>query len=115
LKLLIVDDNPDIRRLLKNICISHFNKIFECEDGLDAVKIYEEEKPDWVLMDIKMKYLDGISATKQIVDKNPGAKIIILSQYNDKNIIEASLNSGALNFVPKENMMKVEEIIKKAG
>jgi len=114
LKLLIVDDNPDIRELLKNICVDYFTKIFECEDGLDAVKIYEEEKPDWVLMDIKMKYLDGITATKQIIEKYPGAKIIILSQYNDKNIVKTSLNSGALKFIPKEDMMKVEEIIKSA-
>jgi len=64
------------------------------------------------LMDIKMKRMDGIKATMNIKLKFPEAKIIMVSQYNDKSIIEESFKSGAVEFVSKENLMRIEEIIK---
>jgi len=112
MKLLIVDDNPGMRSILKGICNEHFTEINECEDGIEATKAYEKQQPDWVLMDIKMKKMDGIKATMEIKRKYPEAKIIIVSQYNDKSIIEESFKSGAVEFVSKENLMRIEEIIK---
>ena len=112
MKLLIVDDSPVMRSILKGICNEHFSEINECEDGDDAIKAYEEQQPDWVLMDIKMKRMDGITATKEIKIKHPEAKIIIVSQFNDKRIIEASIKSGAKEFVNKDDLERIQEIIK---
>ena len=113
MKLLIVDDNREIRDMLKIICSHLFVRILECDDGVSAVKIYNNEKPDWVLMDIKMKKMDGISATEKIISNYPDAKIIIVSQFNDRNFINSAKNSGAIEFVSKEDLTKIEEIIKK--
>jgi len=115
MKLLIADDNPVMRSILRGICNEHFTEINECEDGDEAIKAYEDQQPDWVLMDIKMKKMDGIKATSAIKTKYPEAKIIIVSQYNDKRIIEASIKSGAKEFVNKDNLEKIEEIIKIKG
>lgn len=112
MKLLIADDNPEMRSLLRGICSEHFTEIKECEDGDEAIKAYEDHQPDWVLMDIKMEKMDGIKATSAIKAKYPEAKIIIVSQYNDKRIIEASIKSGAKDFVNKEDLERIEEIIK---
>jgi len=112
MKLLIVDDNTGMRSMLRGICNEMFAEINECKDGDEAVEAYDVQKPDWVLMDIKMKKMDGITATKKIKIKYPGAKIIIVSQYNDKNFIEESIKSGAMEFVSKEDLTRVEEIIK---
>lgn len=112
MKLLIVDDNAGMRKMLKSICGYLFNNIIECDDGDCAVRIYREEKPDWVLMDIKMKRMDGISATREIKSNHPGAKIIIVSQYNDDYVIDDAKNSGAFDFVNKDELLKVFNIIK---
>jgi CheY-like chemotaxis protein len=113
MKLLIADDSPEFRRVLKNICEEIFSEIIECEDGDEAMEVYKKEKPDWVLMDIKMERIDGIKATNEIKTKYPEAKIIIVSQYNDERIIEASMKSGAKEFVNKEDLTKIEEIIRR--
>jgi CheY-like chemotaxis protein len=113
MKLLIVDDNEDIRRILKSMYSHMFYQILECDDGSSAIKIYNNERPDWVLMDIKMKKMDGITATKRIKNKYPKARIIIVSQYSDKDFIDAAKNSGAIEFVNKEDFSIIETIIKK--
>lgn len=113
MKLLIADDSSAIRSFIKNICKDMFNEIFECEDGRDAVEIYKKEFPDWVLMDIKMKEMDGITAAKLIYEEYPAAKIVIVSQYNDEGIYEASIKSGAVGFINKEDLSLIEKIIKK--
>ncbi len=112
MKLLIADDNPVMRSILKRLCVEHFTEINECEDGDDAIKTYKEFKPDWVLMDIKMKKMDGLKAMREIKTNHPEAKIIIVSQFNDKRIIEASIRSGAIEFVNKDNLERIEEIFK---
>jgi CheY-like chemotaxis protein len=111
MKLLIADDNENMRKMLKNICSHLFYKILECDDGDLAVDIYKDEKPDWVLMDIKMNRMDGIEATKIINEKYPDAKIIVVSQYDDKSIIDAAMNSGAVEFVGKDDLSIIEKII----
>lgn len=114
MKLLIADDNEDIRKMLKSVCFHLFSDILECDDGDSAVRIFKQEKPDWVLMDIRMNRMDGIEATKLISQNYPQAKIIIVSQHNDKNVIEEVKNSGAHEFVNKEDLTKIEEVIKKS-
>ena len=67
MKLLIVENNQDMRRLIVQIVRKLSDAIFECEDGSEALAAYREHQPDWVLMDIEMPLIDGISATRQII------------------------------------------------
>ena len=112
MKLLIADDNEEMRNMLKFICEAYFDEMMECSDGEEAIEIYKLHKPDWVLMDIKMDKKDGINATKEIKEKNPEAKIIIVSQYDDDDIIRTSIQSGAVDFVSKEDLPRIEDIIR---
>ncbi|MFO7524442.1 MAG: response regulator [Ignavibacteriaceae bacterium] len=111
MKLLIADDNADMRKMLKSICINLFTNVLECDDGDSAVRIYRKENPDWVLMDIKMNRMDGITATREIKSVHPAAKIIIVSQYNDKDVIDEAISCGVIDFVNKEDLTKVVKII----
>ena len=58
-----------------------------------------------------MKEMDGIEATEKILLQHPEAKVIIVSQYNDESTIDAAKNAGAVEFVSKENLYKVIEVI----
>lgn len=113
MKLLLVDDNERIRKMMMNIYSPHFKQVIECNDGHDAVIAFHQNNPDWVVMDIKMKEMDGLEATTKIISQNPSAKIIIVSQYEDNTTIEAAKDAGAVEFVSKSNLYKVIEVIEK--
>lgn len=111
MKLLIADDNPAIHSVIRNILSDLFDEITECDDGSEAIKNYEAHQHDWVLMDIEMKIMDGLEASRIILKKYPYASIIIVSQYNDRNTIEDSLKIGIIDFVSKENLTRIPDII----
>src|SRR5947209_1964835 len=102
MKLLIIDDNASVRRVIRGIVASFADEIHECADGMDALAAYIAHTPDLVLMDIAMKKLDGIAATKQIRLAHPAAKIIIVTDYDDLALREVARSAGACGYVPKE-------------
>lgn len=75
MKLLIVEDNPEMRRLLAGTLKHLAEQIYECTDGAEAVAAYQASDPDWVLMDIKMKRVDGIVATRLIKERWPASQM----------------------------------------
>jgi two-component system response regulator DegU len=111
MKLLLVDDNSRIRKMMRSIYSPHFDEIIECDDGDKAIAEFNNELFDWVVIDIKMKEMDGIEATEKIISANPEAKVIIVSQYNDETTINAVKKAGAIGFVSKENLYKVIDVI----
>lgn len=79
-RILIVDDAAFMRMMIKDILIKNgFHVVGEAQDGLEAVEQYKELMPDLVTMDITMPEMDGITALKQILELNTGAKIIMCS------------------------------------
>ena len=111
MKLLLVDDNERMRKVMKNIFSPFFEEVIECNDGIEAVKAFKQELPDWVVMDIKMKMMDGIEATAKIISLYPDAKIIVVSQFKDSMTIDSAMKAGAIEYVSKENLYKVMEVI----
>jgi len=84
----------------------------ECSDGSEAMSAYERLRPDWILMDIDMKDVDGITATRQITAAHPGAKVMIVTDYNDADLRRAAREAGASEYVVKENLLNIVDIIK---
>ena len=109
--LLIVDDNDHMRLLLRNIVTDLADEISECSDGEEALSFYKEHQPDWVLMDIRMKDVDGLTATRQIKAAFADAKIIIVTNYDDQYLRQAAQQAGASEFVLKENLLEVRRIL----
>ena len=111
MKLLLVDDNDRIRKMMRSFYSPHFDEVIECNDGDKAVAEFGNKLPDWVVMDIKMNEMDGIEATEKIISSYPEARVIIVSQYNDETIIDAAKKAGAVEFVSKGNLYKVIDVI----
>jgi len=88
-----------IRKLLEEE--DGLNVVGETGNGLDAVRLAGELKPDLIIMDINMPKLNGIEATKQIKATNPGIAILILSAYNDDEYVFALLKAGAAGYLLK--------------
>lgn len=113
MKLLIVEDNPSVRRILKTLVAPFADEILECADGDESVQIYRTEKPDFVLMDLDLGETNGISATRQIKTFDPNAKIIIVTIYDENELRQAATDAGAIAFVVKEDLSPLTSIIKK--
>ncbi len=115
MKLLLVDDNDKIRQIMKEFCSPYFSEIVECTDGTEAVDQFPAVHPDWTVMDIRMKEMDGIEAARKIISGESGAKIILVSQFGDKGTIHDAVASGAVAFVKKDNLENVIEVIKQSS
>jgi DNA-binding NarL/FixJ family response regulator len=111
LKLLIVDDNATVRRLIRNIVLPFVGEISECADGSDAPSAYRIQRPDVVLMDIRMKEVDGIEATKQIKAADPEARIVIVTDYDDDALRHAAMRAGACGYVLKDNLLDLVRLL----
>ena len=112
MNLLIVEDNARMRRMIKRIVGDLAERVFECEDGADALAIYGANLPDWVLMDIQMKNTDGLTVTKQIKAAFAEAKIVIVTNYDDTTFRESAHAAGAFDYVLKENLLDIRRILR---
>jgi CheY-like chemotaxis protein len=102
-KMLIAEDNPDNRRLLAGILLHLGFEMREVENGYDAVKVFEEWKPDLIWMDIRMPIMDGLQATKKIKETRAGAKtkIIVLTAHALETERLEIIKSGCDDFIRK--------------
>ena len=110
--ILVVDDSAFMRkRIISKITKIGHSVIAQARDGNEAIKLYEEHKPDLVLMDITMRGKDGLSASKEILEKDPSAKIIMLTMLNDDEYRTTAEKLGVSGFVLKDDLDKLENFI----
>jgi len=110
--ILIADDNSDVRRMIRSLLEETDTEVAECADGGAAIAAYDEFSPDWLLMDINMQPVDGLTATRTILEKHPEARVIVISQYQDARTRETALAMGAYAFVGKEDLMSLRDLIR---
>lgn len=113
--ILIVDDNPRMRSHLKSLLEKHLSesdRILECSDGTEAIMLYNQTIPDWVVMDVAMEPVNGLTATQAIIKSHPTARIVILTQFDDVEYRETARESGARAYVLKDNLLDILGIIK---
>ena len=115
MKCLIVEDNPEMRRLLKWLLHDLTAEITECSDGDEALAAYEAQAPDWVLMDLQMERMDGITATRALMAAYPHAKVIVVTDYDDANLRQAASQAGAIAYLLKENLTELQSVITAAA
>jgi CheY-like chemotaxis protein len=111
MKVLIVDDNKPMRRMIRTFIADLVGDIFECGDGSDALAAYREHQPDLVLMDVKMGRMDGFAATRQIRKSFPEARIVMVSQWEDAPLREAARSAGAEAYVDKSDLLPLRHIL----
>lgn len=108
---LIVEDNDNMRRMIKSLVSEFAGDTYECRDGAEALAAYAEHLPDWVLMDIRMSEVDGISATRQLKAAFPDANIMIVTDYNDAELRRSAREAGACEYVVKEDLLDLRRIL----
>jgi CheY-like chemotaxis protein len=111
MKVLIVDDNTGVRQVIRAVIGTLADEVCECTDGLKAVAAYTGFHPDWVLMDIEMPVVDGLTATREILSAFPKANILIVSNHGSQQMREAATQAGARGFVVKENLLLIRSFL----
>lgn len=109
--LLIVDDNEDIRGLIRTLITGADDTVFECGDGGEALAAYREHSPDWVTMDIELPTQDGLAATREIRAEFPDARILIVTSYDKAQLRESARQAGAFGYLLKENLIEIRGIL----
>jgi DNA-binding NarL/FixJ family response regulator len=100
-----------MRRMIRSMVADIADPIHECTDGADALAAYAAHRPNWVLMDVEMPRLDGITATRQIIAAFPCAKVLIVTQYDDARIRNAALEAGARGCVLKQHLWELRRLL----
>lgn len=114
MKFLIVDDSARMRRCIKDFLPATVEKV-ECQSGHKALAAFVEHRPDWVLMDIEMKPVDGLTAAKQIRADWPKAKIIFVTSYDEPRYREAASQMKVEGYVLKDNLEQINQIVGKTS
>ncbi len=107
MKVMIVDDNAEVRKLIRSVLADMAGEFVECADGEEAVAAYEQQRPDWTVMDIAMKSMDGLTATRLITSQFPDSHIIIVTQYDNPKLRDRALEAGAARLFLKEDLMEL--------
>jgi DNA-binding NarL/FixJ family response regulator len=104
INVIIADDSDFVRDGMKIILDmdDDFNVIGTAADGKEAIALAEKEKPDVFLMDIQMQGMDGIEATKYIVEHDLG-KVLILTTFDDDELVKKALKNGAKGYLIKNH------------
>jgi DNA-binding NarL/FixJ family response regulator len=104
-RVLIADDQTLFRTGLTSLLSEdeRVEVVGQAVDGADAVKLAVKLKPDVVLMDIKMPNIDGIEATRQILEAVPGVKVLILTTFETDSQVIQALKAGASGYVLKDS------------
>ena len=110
--ILIADDNADVRRIIRKLVEEIDPEVIECSNGSQAIEMYELHRPDWVLMDINMREMDGLTAMRTILERHREARVVVVSQYQDARTRDTALAMGAHAFVGKEDLMSLRTMIK---
>ena len=102
IRILVCDDSILARKSMTAMLNSFgYDNVTEVSNGEDAVNKYKEEKPDIVFLDIVMPVKDGITATKEIIEFNPEARIIVISSVGTQTHLREVIKAGAKDFIQK--------------
>ena len=114
-RVLIADDHTLFRSGLKGMLAraEGFEVVGEAQTGEEAVKKAAETRPDIVLMDIQMPQMNGIEATRRVVEADPGVGVVMLTMFGDDDSVFAAMRAGARGYVLKG--ADAEEVLKVIG
>ena len=113
-KLLIVDDEIDIREFAKNFFKKRNVHVYTSSGGKEALEIIEAEKPDLVLLDVRMEEMTGIEVLRALREKNKDTKVIMVTGVEEAEVIREAGELGVVTYIHKPLVLdELEKIVMK--
>lgn len=106
IRVLVVDDHAMLREAVGALLAAHddVEVVGEAANGREAITKANELAPDVVLMDLSLPLMDGLEATRRILKTHPKTRVLVLTQFNDREHVLSSLKAGAAGYLPKETI-----------
>ena len=103
IRVMLVDDHNVVRSGLTTFLRAYddLELVAEAKNGLEAVRLCAEKKPEVILMDLMMPEMDGIAATRAILAEYPQIKIIAMTSFEDEQLVQGVLAAGAISYLIK--------------
>lgn len=103
IKVLLAEDHTIVREGLRALLkdVNDIKVVAEAADGREAVKLTSDTLPDVVVIDISMPLLNGLEATRQITQRHPEIRVVVLTMYSNEEYILRTFQSGAMGYVVK--------------
>jgi DNA-binding NarL/FixJ family response regulator len=103
IRILLADEHSAVRSGLKKFIMVNkdLQSVGEATDGQEAIRLAALHKPDVILMDLMKPGMDGIKAARQIHREHPEVKIIALTSFSEKKMVQEALNAGAIGYLQK--------------
>ena len=99
--IVVVDDESRIRKIYKRFLTAEGYEVMEAANGVQALQMYIDYKPDLVLLDITMPEMDGIQTLKKLKEMDSGARVAMVTAMGQQSMVIEALKSGASDFVVK--------------
>ena len=114
IKILLVDDDEFVTMSLEMIFEAEqdFVVVGKAHSGKEGIDCYVEQKPDVVIMDIRMKDINGLEASEKILNLDSQAKILLLTTFSDNEYITRALNLGVKGYLLKENFRNISAAVR---
>ena len=111
-KLLIVDDESDIREFARNFFRKRQIEVFIASGGRQALSIIANENPDLILLDVRMEEMTGIEVLRELRKNNPSVKVIMVSGVEDEETINEANALGVIGYIHKPFILEeLEKIV----
>ena len=112
IRILIVDDSSMMRKLIMRVLLNRGHQVIgEAKNGVEAFKLYQELAPDLVTMDITMADMDGLTAASAILDFDPLARIIFLSNRDEEKFRGLAAKLGGIRLINKHHTEELLQVI----
>ena len=111
-KLLIVDDESDIREFARNFFKKRQIEVFTASGGRQALDLIAKESPNLVLLDVRMEEITGIQVLQELRKTNPTIKVIMVSGVEDEETIKAANELGVIGYIHKPFILEeLEKVV----
>ena len=109
IRVIVVDDHPIVRHGIKTLLLTFddISVIGEAGNGEQALALCAETEPDVILMDIIMPGMNGVDATRAVLERFPQVKIIVLTSFPDQDVVQETLETGASGFLLKDTPKEI--------
>lgn len=97
--------------MIKRFLSERTGEFYECSDGAEVLTAYADYLPDWVVMDWEMKQVNGLTATRNLLARYPEAKVLMVTNYDERGLRQAAMEAGAVDFILKDDLRQILEIL----
>ena len=107
MKLLIVEENPGLRRMLLSLLSERGDEIRTCAEGNEALSLCAREQPDWVVLDLNGERADGLSLTRQMRSLCSQTRVLLVTDEDGARLRKLATQAGAAHLITKDWLIKL--------